>query len=330
VKMKRYFNPGWYRFTLVLIFLVAGFSFKSHAQSIQAEARLDRTSMPIGDQTILHIIAHVPAKSSVIFPDLHDSLGTKVPIVNSLRPDTVIDKNNPGQETITHNYTITSFDTGVYVIPQYKIRTKTDSAQTGTITFQITSVKVDTTKTFYDIKRPFDVRYNLLEWLKDNWPFIVIPLVVILLIVALMSYQKRRPIKQLVAVKKAEPILPDDTIALNKLYKLRDKKLWQQEQVKQYHSELSDVMREYLEKRYNIHTFEKTTDEIFAALKYMDIPQESRNKLSRILVLADLVKFAKEKPLPEDNELSLEYAVNFIMQTRQVPQPPENNKEGAK
>jgi hypothetical protein len=327
--MKQYFNPGLYRYTLVLIVLLACFSFKSQGQTIQAEARIDRTSMPIGDQTILHIIAHIPVKTDVTFPQLKDSLETKVPIVNSLRPDTVIDKNNPGQETITHNYTITSFDTGVYVIPSYKIRTKTDSAETGTITFQITSVKVDTTKTFYDIKRPYDVKYNIVDWLKDHWLWIVIPLAIILLIIGLIIYLRKRPKNKVAVVKKAAPALPDYAIALNKLNELRDKKLWQQEMVKQYHSELSDVMREYLEKRYHIHTFEKTTDEIFAGLKYMDIPQESRNKLSQILVLADLVKFAKEKPLPEDNELSLEYAINFIMQTRLEAQSP-GDKEGPK
>jgi hypothetical protein len=119
------------------------------------------------------------------------------------------------------------------------------------------------------------------------------------------------------------------TIALGKLQELRDKKLWQQNEVKHYYSELSDVVREYLEKRYAIKTHEKTTDEIFAGLKYMNIADEDRNKLSQILLLADLVKFAKEKPLPADNEQSMDNAISFVLDTQQPVEPPKNTEGGS-
>ena len=118
-------------------------------------------------------------------------------------------------------------------------------------------------------------------------------------------------------------------MALSKLHELRDKKLWQQDAYKQYHIELSDVVREYLEKRYVIKTHEKTSEEIFAALKYMDITEENRNKLRQILLLADLVKFAKERPLPHENEQSIDNAISFVTQTQQANAPARNEEGGA-
>ena len=89
-------------------------------------------------------------------------------------------------------------------------------------------------------------------------------------------------------------------------------------------------MRDYLESRYVIKAHEQTSDEIFTSLRYMDITEENRNALRQVLILADLVKFAKEKPLPQDNEQSMDNAVAFVNRTQQAIQLPivkqEDNK----
>ncbi len=305
--------------SVILIFLLIGVCFKVKAQNVQVEARLDRVSIPIGDQTLLHISAQLPVKTELTFPQLVDSIG-KVQIVKSLKTDTAIDKNNPNQETITHSYAVTSFDAGVYVLPQFTFHTKTGDLKTGTVTLQVKAVPVDTTKSFYDIKQPLTVSYTLWDWLKDHWLAVLITLSVILLISGIVYYYKNRP-KNVVPFIKAEPVLSADTIALNKLNVLRDKKLWQQNEVKLYYSELTDVLREYLEKRYQVKAHEQTTDEIFDGLKNKDIPQDNSSTLRQILTLADLVKFAKQQPAAFENEQSLDQAINFIMQTKHQPKP---------
>jgi len=309
---KQHFN-----YTLFLILFSACFSFKSNAQTIQAQAGLDKVSMPIGDQTVLHFSARFPAKTEVIFPQLADSIAGKIQIVKSGKPDTTFDQNNKNIEIISRNYTITSFDTGTYVIPAYTFRSKKDSVKTNQLTLQILSVAVDTTKGIYDIKQPFAVSYTFIDWLKDHWLWIVIPLAVILIGGYLFYYFRKKP-KTEVPVKKIIPSKPAHDIALSKLYELRDKKLWQQDEVKAYYSELSDVLREYLEKRYHINAPEQTTDEIFVALRHISLSADNRKNLKQILTLADLVKFAKEKPLPNENEQSIENAIGFIMQTKET------------
>jgi hypothetical protein len=322
---KQYFYTGSYRIILMLILLVACFCSKAGAQDVQVGARLDKNSIPIGDQTVLHLTARIPAKSVIAFPELKDSIG-KIKIVKGAKPDTMLDKNNPATETITHNYTITSFDTGVYVIPELEFQAKAGNFKTGTVTLQVKPVLVDTTKAFYDIKQPFAVNYNFWDWLKDHWKLVLIILFGILLIIAIIYYLKNRP--EPIILKKTAPALPLDVIALNKLQELRDKKLWQQNEVKLHYSELTDILREYLEKRYHIKTHEQTTAEIFEGLKDKDMPVDARNKLKQILSLADLVKFAKERPSPTENEQSIEDAIDFIKLTREEVKLIDSKEEG--
>ena len=319
--MKRYFNSA-----LFFILLLSSFGFKANAQYIKAESRIDRNSMPIGDQTVLHVSANMPLKTDVTFPVIADSIG-KVKIVKALKADTVIDKTNPNLETISHNYAVTSFDTGVYVLPQFTFHTKAGDIQTGTITLQIKSVPVDTTKAFYDIKQPFVVSYNLWDWLKDHWVLVLCILVAILIALGVFYYLKNKP----QAVEMATgPVYTIDQIAINRLNELNGKKLWQQGEVKLYYIELTEVLRDYLEQRYRIQAHEQTTEEIFAALKTKGLSKESSEILLQILTLADLVKFAKQQPTPYENEQSIENAIIFIQQTRIVPQPVEIKEEPTK
>ncbi|MDB5134613.1 MAG: hypothetical protein JWP37_1216 [Mucilaginibacter sp.] len=321
---KRNFHPGNYRGILMLILFLVCFYYRAGAQNVQVGSKLDKVSIPIGGQTVLHVTAHIPAKSIISFPQLKDSIG-KIKIVNGPKPDTAFDKNDPATETITHSYTITSFDTGVYVIPELDFHTKADVFKTGAVSLQVKPVLVDTTKAFYDIKQPFVVSYTFWDWLKDHWILVTIILVSILLVIAIIYYLKNRPKE--VIIEKAAPALPADTIALNKLYELRNKKLWQQNEIKPYYIELTDILREYLEMRYRIKTHEQTTGEIFEGLKNKDMPASGRNSLKQLLTLADLVKFAREKPSPAENEQIMEDAINFIRQTKEELQPVGHKEE---
>jgi hypothetical protein len=321
MRMKFFYN------FLILTALSTCFVLNAGAQNISVEAKLDKSTIRIGDQTSLRLVVHQPLKEKVNFPKLADTLIGKVQIVSS-KLDTVFDKNDHALATVTQSYTITSFDQGTYTIPSYGIGSAVGVLKTNELTLLVQTVKVDTTKAIYDIKQPIAVSYTYRDWLKDNWGWVALGLVVVMVIGALIWYLKKKPKVEKPLIKEVKPEIPAHTVALNKLQQLRDKKLWQHDAVKQYHSELSDIIREYLEKRYVIKTQEKTTDEIFAALKHMDIANEYRMKLNHVLILADLVKFAKEKPLPVDNELSMENALGFVLKTQQTVSYPQSAEIG--
>jgi hypothetical protein len=292
------------------------FFYKAGAQNIQAEAKLQQYTIRIGDQTKLFISVRQPAKGHVNFPTLKDTIG-KIQIVNALKPDTSGDKNDPDNITVTQSYVITCFDAGSYTVPPFSIGSEGGVLKTNALTLQVETVKVDTTKAFYDIKQPIAVTYTFFDWLHDNWYWVAGALALIAAIIGWIWYMRKRP-KIEAAPKVVTPYVPPHIIALNQLKELRDKKLWQEGLIKEYYISLSDIIREYLEKRYVIKTHEKTTDEIFTSLKYIDISDENRNLLRKILLLSDLVKFAKEKPLPPENEEAIQNAIDFVERTQRM------------
>jgi hypothetical protein len=310
-------NKKFFNYILVSVLFLTGFCLKAGAQNVHVEAKIDQTTIRIGDQTKLHLTVHQPAKEPVNFPKLTDTITGKIQIVGASKPDTTVDKNDPKNIIVNQSYTITCFDAGTYTMPPFAFGTSAGILKTNELTLQVVTVKVDTTKAIYDIKQPLVVSYTFFDWLRDNWYWVILTLLVAFLIISLIWSLIKRPKKEPV-IEIIRPGLPSHEIALSKLKELRDKKLWQQDEVKQYHIELTDIVRDYLEKRYVIKTHEKTTDEIFAELRYADATEENKNMLRQILNLADLVKFAKEKPLPPDNEQSIDNAINFVLKTQQV------------
>ncbi len=319
--MKRQF------FKYIGFLFLACFAINANAQSI-AEAKLKDYNIKIGEQTKLFLTVHQPAKDRVVFPKIVDTITGKILVVSAAKPDTAFDQNDHNRLAITQSYLITCFDAGTYTIPPFKVTSGKDTLKTNELSLQVQTVKVDTTKAIYDIKQPLVVSYTFFDWLKDNWIWVLLALAIIAAIKGLIYYLSNRA-KKIPVIVPMKKVLSIQAIALNKLRDLRERKLWQQNEIKLYHSELSDVMREYLEKRYQIKTYEKTTEEILSALKYADMAEENRNMLRQILVLADLAKFAKEKPLPAENEQSMDNAMLFVTRTEPVIEPAKHVEGGA-
>jgi hypothetical protein len=172
------------------------------------------------------------------------------------------------------------------------------------------------------------VSYTWSDWIRDNWQLVLFPLLAVLLIAVAVYYWVKRK-KDIPVTAVVVPALPAHTIALNQLTALKDKKLWQQDQVKEYYSELTGVLREYLEKRYAIRTHEKTTEEIITGLQRAEITADHKAALHQLLTLADMVKFAKEKPVAVENERSIEDAILFVSSTRKTVTDQPGGSAGA-
>src|SRR5260221_11581355 len=179
---KQFFN-----YILVFMFLTC-FVFKAGAQNIQAEPKLQQYTIRIGDQTKLFLSVHQPVKERVNFPKLTDTITGKVQIVSVNKLDTTVDKNDPKNITVIQSYTITSFDAGTYTIPSFAFGTTGGVVKTNELTLQVETVKVDTTKAIYDIKQPLAVTYTFFDWLRDNWYWVALGLLGILVIVGLIWY----------------------------------------------------------------------------------------------------------------------------------------------
>lgn len=315
--MKRHLN--WCLFLVFTLLNVA-----VQAQDVSVSAKLDKSSILLGDQTTLRLSANLPANGKVTFPILADTLSSKVQVVSVGKLDTLRDQS--GKITLSRAYVITAFDAGVQTIPSFTFTADGLELKTDPIPLQVEAVKVDTTKAIYDIKQPIAVKYSFMDWLRDNSIKVLLGLLLIIILIGIWYYFKKRK-KVVPVVVEVKPVIPLDVQALNKLAALKDKKLLEQDEVKQYHSELTDIIREFLEKRYKIRALEQTSDEIFSGLRHLEIAEENRNRLRQMLMLADLVKFAKQKPLAVENDQSMENAIGFVKAAGEADRLPKDTEK---
>jgi len=143
-----------------------------------------------------------------------------------------------------------------------------------------------------------------------------------MLLIRFAGKRKKRATQEKVIIEIARPA---HEIAQEKLDTLKEKALWQQGQIKEYQSELTHIIREYLENRFEIRALESTTDEIARDLKDKGLDDGDKKKLSDILQIADLVKFAKAKPDVNIHDEFFNDAVDFVLRTKEIKQ--EKNEE---
>lgn len=289
---------------------------------IKATAKLDSNEIKIGQQVKLQLSIQYRVdggkRIQVLWPEIADTIRKEVEVVSQSKIDTIVDKADPFLFTQTQTLNITSFDSGYWAIPPFKfLAGDTNGIFTDPLLLQVSTIAVDTTQAIKDIKEPFEETYSWLDWIKDNMIYVWILLgAILVLILFYLIIRYTRKVKPLM-VEVEIPKIPAHIIAYEKLDKLKTENLWQEGKLKLYHSQLTDIIREYIENRFKIQALEQTTDEILFGFRRVAIDDESKSKLKSVLILADLVKFAKEQPLPTENEMSMTNSYDFIHGTKQ-------------
>jgi hypothetical protein len=278
--MKKYF------YLLLLLLSTSVF-----AQQKRVETSIDTTKNKIGAEFKLTVKTSVDTLSKVNFPKLKN-IGA-LEVIRSYPIDTV--RNNDRYELIK-KYGLTQFDSGKYTIPSIKIMINSKPYLTDSLLVEVANVQVDTLKQkMYDIKDIVPVKNSLGDW----WKYLLI-LALILGIGALVYWFVKRQQKKKIEEEVYKTPIERATSLLNFL---EQKGLWQKGEVKAYYSELTDIARNYIEEAIDIPAMESTTSELILGLraasvkKKMTLSQETIENLERVLKQADLVKFAKSKPL---------------------------------
>jgi flagellar basal body-associated protein FliL len=278
--MKKYF------YLLLLLLSTSVF-----AQQNRVVTSIDTTKNKIGAEFKLTVKTSVDTLSKVDFPKLKN-IGA-LEVIQSYPVDTV--KNKDRFELIK-KYGLTQFDSGKYTIPSIKILINSKVYLTDSISVEVANVAVDTLKQkMYDIKDIVPVKSTLGDW----WKYLLI-VALILGVGALVYWFVKRQQKKKIEEEVYKTPIERATSLLNTL---EQKGLWQKGEVKEYYSELTDIARNYIEEAIDIPAMESTTSELIIGLraasvrKKMTLSQETIENLERVLKQADLVKFAKSKPL---------------------------------
>lgn len=287
---------------------------------------LDTNSILIGQQIKMNVELKVDVNDSFAFPNFRDSLVNKVEILEFSGIDTTFDESNISQKILTQSLTLTSFDSGFYVVPPISTRLNRDSIYANPFLISVYTYQIDSIQGITDIKEPYVIPLTFMDYLEAYWHYGAGILLAILLGLGIYWFIKSRKKieKTIVEVKE---VIPAHIIALEKLKQLESEKLWQNNQVKEFHVRLSEIVREYIENRYHILALEQTTHEILHHLRLTEISENQKSLLRKFLMLSDLVKYAKEEPLADENTESLKIAFEFVENTIPVQVDPANKKE---
>lgn len=296
----------------ILCALFCFVSAVAYSQGVTVQAKLDSSSILIGQQTKLHLEVTQDKNTKVQFPIIVDSIVPGVSVVSLTKADTADLQN--GKIKVSTDVVITSFDAATYAIPAFKFVAGTDTLQTNPLSLKVFTVKVDTVKQrIYDIKPVYNAKINWAEVLKTS--------LIILLILAALAFAFwyfKKYLKKKNQVEEPLVIVDPHQFAIHELDRIKTEKVWQQGRIKEFYTDVTSVLRLYLQHRFKIQTMEMTSDEIMDSVDDIkEVDGQAKVHLKQILKLADLVKFAKWTPDLNENDLTISNAYMFVDETKE-------------
>ena len=296
------------------------FSFATFAQNSMVKVEIDTTNIRIGEQFNLKI--SINETENVILPKLQLK---GLEVIDSTKIDTL-------KNSLIRRYILTGFDSGAFYIPQQQIFVKNQAYLTDSLLVNVATVAVDTTK----IKK-FPIKSIKSEpYTFDDFKIYIYIALAVLAIIAFWIYwfviRKRKEEEEAPTYR----TLPPYEEAIYRLNELDEKLLWQNNKVKEYYSELTEIVRGYIERELKVPALENTTDEVLSMLKdfknaeTIQTSKETIDKLKDLLREADLVKFAKSKPLApeiEDDRKDAEYIIGNLKPKPTIEKEEEDGLE---
>jgi len=302
------------RLTIGLLLISAG----GLTAQTQLSTQVDKQTITIGDPILIKLVVQqLPQGSTIVWPKPEPAYAGL-----ELLDTTSIDTVGSGiQRLFRQEFILSAYDSGSFVFPALKVIVL-DAQQVPTVFYsdslviQVQTLAVDTTRAFKPIKDIVPVKSS---WL-DYWQ-VIVGLILFLTLLAFVGYYfyKNRKVK----APAAEAVTPPEKAhekALRLLSDLEHKQYGQQGEVKMYYSALSDILRNYLDDRFELNCMEQTTDELMALLKKQTDERAGlrkvRPELKKLLQTADLVKFAKADPGPAEQQTSMEVAIKVVTTTQ--------------
>lgn len=304
------------RSLILYLFFVSFIGFGQHTPKVSS--KVDTTFIKIGEQLQFKIEVEADSIDTVIFPE--GQTFSPLEMVEAFVTDTTR-KND--RVTLQKTYALTQFDSGSYKLPPQRIEINGIGYLTDSLRINVATVPVDTiAQKMYDIK-------PLIQVEKSNsnvWKMVLVILVILALIAGIVYWfvLRKKPLTE----KEKEALLPPYDRAILELKKLDNSKYLIQDEYKQYYSELTDIVRSYLEEDANISALESTTDELITKLELMkdagelELDNDTIKQFKNILQTADLVKFAKSKPPTSVAHQDRKTVEHIVVKTRDaIPEP---------
>lgn len=327
-----------------LIFLCACMVISTHvdAQRTSLRATVEPSEIMIGQQAAINLQVITPKDTKIQFPVFQNQqIVPGVEVLTMLPPDTTIENN---VMTLNMKYIITSFDSTLYFIDSIPVSDGIDTIYSNSLGLKVIAPELkDSTKHYLDklyagetdtldfqqmqlndIKSIQKLPFSLQDLLRFLWiPLIILLLLLIIGLIIFFALRKKKKGYFFTP----PPVIPPHQRALEALNKLKKEKIWQQGRNKEFYTSVTDILRRYILDRYRVNAPEMTSGEILDAIRMKDEADSVLENLKQILTTADLVKFAKYKPFPDENDLTMMNAFLFVNQTREPDPLPDKDSE---
>lgn len=283
---------------------------------VSVDAKLDSINALIGQRRKITI--NVTAdKDAVIEMPKWDSMQYIVPGIEYLGdlPADTEWVNEGKRMVVSKDYYITSFDSALYYIDSINVRVGGKNYRTGHLALKVLTIDIDTmhTDSIFGVKDQMTPEFSWAEWHPVMWFSLFAALFAALLIYIIKRLKDNKPIIRY--VRREKKVAPHKR-AMQKIEEIKsDKTLWQAEDSKEYYTQLTDALRQYIKDRYGFNAMEMTSFEIIQQLQDVN-DEEAIQELRELFQTADLVKFAKYNTLINENDRNLVYAIEYINQTK--------------
>ena len=297
--------------TLMLLLIISGAHLR--AQDVETSATANRDTIFAGQPIEFETSLVTPENYKAEWNEFGDTLSSTVELVDQNIERKIQTKK--GRTTYTQKLTVTSFEPGDNHIPSIPLRysiadedSLTLTAYTSPIDFYVMPIKVDTAQAFRDIKEPLRQPITL----KETTNFLGIILICAAIVLLVLFIVRKIKNKEPIIPEKHEPVIPAIVTARSEMDALKLKQLWQTGHTKEYYTELTGIVRKYIEGQFGVQAVELTSQEILANIKPLGFDTQTFEKLKETLETSDFVKFAKYEPSAEDNEMYLAKSETFI------------------
>ncbi len=289
---------------------------------------LDSAYVLMGKATPMHVelVTDDASQGSLVIPA--DSMAGKVEILKALPADT--SSLGSGRREIRQEILLQSFDSGTYLLNPLRYIDGRDTVMSNRLVLKVMPAIVDSMTTIHDYADVADVDRHLVDYLPDflvDYGLWILAVVVAALICWFVARRMMRKDKGEVKPR-TKPVPPYEQ-AVRALNELNAQHLCEQGHEREFYTRLTDILRVYLHGRFGINAMEMTSTQIRHSLQSNEQTRLSRANMDRVLETADFVKFAKVRPLPDDNTRAFASAMQFVEDTKPAPEPEKTEGDAA-
>lgn len=302
------------RFRNIILLSLLIIATTARAQVI-FDARIDTLILLIGEQRELTLDVTCGAQQKLKMPDYKpmQPLAQDVEIVELLGTDTTfLDEGHRMQ--VLQRYSITAWDSAFVLLPPFEVEVDGQQYKSNQLALKVLTVPVDTVHVdqFFP---PKDIQNNPFSW--DDWKPVMwfVGINQLLALILLWIYSRWRENKPLIRIIRRKVKLPPHQVAMTEIERIKADRKWAEEDSKEYYTQLTDTLRNYIKERYGFNATEMTSSEIIERL-LQEQDEQALAELRQLFTTADLVKFAKWTTLINENDANLVSAIDFINQTK--------------